>query len=64
MLFAGMVPALPAADIYFMFLRQGEGRELVTLKDKQVEFVTQIGPLKAKRKFKLKDMVYKGKLDL
>ena len=53
-----------AADIYFMFPRQGEGGELITLKDKKVEFVTQIGSLKAKRKFKLKDMVYRGKLDL
>ena len=53
-----------AADIYFVFPRLRDGTELITLQDKKVEFVTQIGPLKVERKFKLKDMVYNGKLEL
>ena len=52
------------ADIYFVFPRLGDGTEMITLQDKKVEFVTQIGPLKVERKFKLKDMVYNGKLEL
>ena len=53
-----------AADIYLVFPRLGDAEELITLADKKVEFVTQIGPLKVERKFKLKDMVYNGKLEL
>ena len=53
-----------AADIYFMFPRHGDGEELITLKDKNVEFVTLIGPLKVKGKFKLKDMIYNVKLEM
>jgi hypothetical protein len=36
----------------------------ITLDDKEVEFVTRYGPLEIKKKFKLKDMVYQGKLEL
>jgi len=36
----------------------------ITLDDKEVEFVTRYGSLEVKRKFKLKDMVYQGKLEL
>ena len=53
-----------AADIYLIFPRFRDGVELITLKDKKVEFVTQIGPFKIKRKFKLKDMVYNRTLEL
>lgn len=53
-----------AADMYFIFPRFRDGVELITLKDKKVEFVTQIGPFKIKRKFKLKDMVYNRTLEL
>ena len=52
------------ADIYFVFPRLRDGTEMITLKDKKVEFVSQIGPLKGERKFRLKDMVYTGKLEL
>ena len=51
-------------DIYFVFPRWKEKKELITLRHKKVEFVTQIGPIKLKRKFKPKDMIYKGKLEL
>ena len=36
----------------------------ISLDDKEVEFVTRYGPMEIKHKFKLKDMVYQGKLEL
>ena len=36
----------------------------ITLDDKEVEFSTQIGPMQFKRKFKLQEMVFDGKLEL
>jgi len=36
----------------------------IMLEDKQVTFVTKIGPLELKCKFTLKDMVYRGNLEL
>ncbi|HTV53501.1 MAG TPA: hypothetical protein VMI06_01140 [Terriglobia bacterium] len=36
----------------------------ISLDDKEVEFVTRIGSWDIKRKFKLKDMVYQGRLEL
>jgi hypothetical protein len=36
----------------------------ITLEDKDVEFVTKIGGVEIKKKFNLKDLVYKGKLEL
>ena len=51
-------------EIYVVFSREQKGRHVITLADKKVEFVTKIGSLKVKRKFKLKDMVYNGKLEL
>ena len=36
----------------------------ITLQDREVEFVTHLGPMELRHKFKLKDMVYQGKLEL
>jgi len=36
----------------------------ISLNDKEVEFVTRFGPMEIKHKFKLKDMVYQGRLEL
>ena len=36
----------------------------ITLEDKEVEFVTKISGVEIKKKFNLKDLVYKGKLEL
>ena len=36
----------------------------ISLDDKEVEFVTRYGPMEIKHKFKLKDMVYQGRLEL
>jgi hypothetical protein len=35
-----------------------------TLDDKEVEFATKLGDLSLKYKFRLKDMVFNGKLEL
>jgi len=36
----------------------------LTLEDKQVTFVTKVGPLEVKCKFTLRDMIYRGALEL
>jgi hypothetical protein len=36
----------------------------LTMLDREVEFVTKVGTLSIKKKFKMKDMVYKGELAL
>lgn len=47
-------------DVYFLFPRT----DGYTVEDKEVEFVTKIGKVNIKRKFKFKDMVYNGKLEM
>ncbi|MBN9657696.1 MAG: hypothetical protein J0H49_05925 [Acidobacteria bacterium] len=46
--------------IYFLFPKQ----DPISLDDKEVEFVTNVGPMMVKRKFKLSEMVMGGKLEL
>ncbi len=53
-----------AGGFLVLFPRGRNGSHLITLEDKRVEFVTKMGPLEIKRKFKLKNMVYNGKLAL
>ena len=36
----------------------------IVLEDKNVEFEMKLGPMTVKRKFKLKDMIFDGKLEL
>ena len=36
----------------------------IVLEDKNVEFEMKLGPMTVKRKFKLKDMLFDGKLEL
>ena len=38
--------------------------DAITLQDKDVEFVTKLGPLEIKKKFSLKDMMFHGQLEL
>ncbi len=52
--------AKDGSTLLFVFRRD----EPFSLDDKEVEFVTKMGPMELKRKFKLKDMVYQGKLAL
>lgn len=48
-------------DLYFLFSRE----ETFDIdQDKELEFQTKIGPISVKRSFKLKDMVFEGKLEL
>ena len=47
-------------DLYFVFPRSLP----IELQHKDVEFVTKVGQATIKKKFKLKDMVYEGKLEL
>jgi hypothetical protein len=46
--------------IYFAFPKT----DAIVLEDKEVEFVSKVGPAEFKRKFKLADMVVDGKLTL
>ena len=49
-----------AAEVYMIFPRTAE----ITADDKELEFVTKLGGMNVKYRFKLKDMVYNGKLEL
>ncbi len=55
---------MPTGDgprvIYFLFSKE----DPISLDDKEVEFVTSVGPMIVKRKFKLSEMVVGGKLEL
>jgi hypothetical protein len=47
----------------FLFLFSREGQP-IQVEDKEVVFVSKLGPMEFKAKFKLKDMMYDGKLEL
>ena len=49
-----------AVDLLFFFPRSAG----ITLEDKDVELIAELGPMQIKKKFKLKDMVLNGKLEL
>jgi hypothetical protein len=58
-----MMPAevkLTSGAVVFLFSRE----VAITLDDKEIEFVTKLGPLEFRRKFRLKEMVYEGELAL
>ena len=57
-------PWRTGVEIIVMFPREQDGSDVISLEDKKVQFETEIGTLKVKRKFELKDMVYNGKLEL
>ena len=48
----------------FIFPREEDGKPLLTLEDKEVTFHTRLDNLTLKCKFKLKDMVVNGKLEI
>lgn len=69
------VPATQAANVqierspkgtnlYFMFPKKQEGAHVIALGDNEVEFFLKSKTMAVKRKFKLKDMVYEGKLEI
>jgi hypothetical protein len=45
-------------------IRIGIRRTAITLSDKDVTFVTRFGSISVQKKFRLKDMTYKGELAL
>ena len=52
-------------EALFLFPRAREGKDQVTLKEKEIRFVSQLGwRTRLDRKFKLKDMVFDGALEL
>ena len=53
-------PMEGSVDLHLMFPRT----EAITLEDKNVEFKLALGPMDVKKKFKLKDMVFNGNLEL
>jgi len=59
---AEMDQATQRANVYLIFPR--EEATQITLDDKEVELEIKLGQNDIKRKFKLKDMVYDGKLEL
>ena len=55
-----VLPRDQFVEIFLFFPRT----EAIALEDKDVELRTEVGPFKIKRKFKLKNMVFKDKLEL
>jgi hypothetical protein len=56
---APRTPLSPSGTLYYF------SRALpLTLEDRQVTFVTKVGPLEVKCRFTLRDMLYHGKLEL
>jgi hypothetical protein len=53
-----------SASFYLVFPRTQSGAHVITLGDKDVEVVLKAKPITVKRKFKLADMVFNGKLEL
>ncbi len=51
-------------NFYFIFPKRQEGAHVITLDDKEVEFFLKSKTMAVKRKFKLRDMVYEGKLEI
>jgi hypothetical protein len=59
-IFPDKVERDPDGTVLFTFPRSNS----ISLDDKEVEFVMRLGSTEIKRKFKLKDMVYQGRLEL
>jgi hypothetical protein len=53
-------PRTQTVDVVYIFPKS----PAITADDKDVEVMLKVGPIEAKRKFNLKDMVYNGKLEL
>ncbi len=61
------IPPVESGDIwgYFLFPRQENGQDLVTLKESEVRFESRLNKnTRLKRKFRLKKMVVGGKLEI
>ncbi|MCS7315084.1 MAG: hypothetical protein RMI94_07860 [Bryobacterales bacterium] len=51
-------------NLYFIFPREQQGVPLIVLEDKEVEVVLKAGPLDIRRKFRLKEMIFEGRLEI
>ncbi|MGC8794704.1 MAG: hypothetical protein ACP5U2_15075 [Bryobacteraceae bacterium] len=51
-------------NLYLIFPRQQQGTPLISLEDKEVEVYLKAGQLDIQRKFRLKDMIFDGKLEI
>jgi hypothetical protein len=51
-------------NVIVFFPRQQDGKPLIEVSDNDVEFYAKLGNTEIKRKFKLKDMVFDGKLEM
>ncbi len=54
----------PPNDIFLVFPKAQPGARVLKVEDGEVEVVVNMAGLKLKRKFKLKDMVFNGKLEI
>lgn len=51
-------------NLYLIFPRGQDGSPVITVEDKEVEVYLKSGPLDIRRKFRLKDMIFEGKLEI
>jgi hypothetical protein len=49
---------------YLFFPKAQPGSHLITLEDNEVEVALKLGNTEIKRRFRLKDMVFDGKLEI
>lgn len=51
-------------NLYLIFPRGQEGSHVIVVEDREVEVFLKAGPLDIRRKFRLKDMIFEGKLEI
>jgi len=51
-------------NLYLIFPRDAGGSPAITLEDREVEVFLKTGPVDVRRKFRLKDMIFEGKLEI
>lgn len=57
-------PDQRGANLYLFFPKSQPGSHVIALEDNEVEVSMKLGSTEIKRKFKLKDMVFEGKLEI
>ncbi len=57
-------PDARGANLYMFFPRTQPGSHVIVLEDNEVEVSLKLGNTEIKRKFKLKDMLFDGKLEI
>ena len=57
-------PASPGQPLILKFLKEADGKPVLTLEDKEVEFSSRMAGDSLRAKFKLADMVVNGKLEI